>query len=214
MEKPSRTAVYQTLQESRRTELRRVFAEIFTEPKAFVLEVGSGHGHFLTAYAAAHPEKCCIGVDLAGDRVERAVRKRDRAALKNLFFVQADVRLFLATLPPAARLAEIFVLFPDPWPKLRHRKHRIIQPGFLSAVAALATAECHFAFRTDYEPYYREARAIIEAHHAWQLVTAPWPFEFETVFQSRAPSHFSLMALPRPNHRVISATEEKNAHAN
>lgn len=214
MDHPARTAAFRVLQESRRSDLQRTFATIFAEPKPVVLEVGSGHGHFLTAYAAAHPEKCCVGVDLAGDRVERAVRKRDRAGLSNLFFIQADVRLFLAALPAEIRMAEIFVLFPDPWPKLRHRKHRIIQPAFLSAASALAAPDCRFAFRTDHEPYYRDAHATIAAHPAWQLVEEKWPFEFETVFQSRAASHFSLLARHRANCAVISATEQKNAHAN
>jgi tRNA (guanine-N7-)-methyltransferase len=87
--------------------------------RAFVWELGCGHGHFLTAYAAAHPDQLCLGVDLSGERVARAQRKQHRAQLENLYFLRADARLFLEALPPTAKCSAIYVLFPDPWPKLR-----------------------------------------------------------------------------------------------
>ena len=80
-----------------------------------------GHGHFLSAYAAAHPKTYCLGVDLVTQRIERANRKQTRLALQNLAFLKADVVETLASLPPYVQLAGIFVLFPDPWPKTRHQ---------------------------------------------------------------------------------------------
>ena len=153
----------------------------------------------MTDYAAAHPDELCVGIDLLADRIERAKRKRDRAGRPNLHFLQAEARLFLSELPPAARIGRLLLLFPDPWPKLRHHKHRILQPDFLSTVAEHAAPDCRFYFRTDFAPYLEEGRAALAAHPRWALVEEPWPFERETVFQARADSFGSLVAVCRPS---------------
>jgi tRNA (guanine-N7-)-methyltransferase len=194
VDNPARTARYLETMAQRRQDLRDQLGRILPPRAEFVWELGAGHGHFLTAYAQAHPEKLCLGIDIVGERVERAMRKRDRAKLANLHFLHAEGRLFLETLPAGAACSDIFILFPDPWPKLRHHKHRIIQPAFLEAVAARGARDCRLLFRTDHAPYFEDAAAVIGAHPAWRRVDEPWPFEFETVFQSRAPSYHSLIA--------------------
>jgi tRNA (guanine-N7-)-methyltransferase len=174
--------------------LAEELAGVVPTPREFVWELGSGHGHFLTAYAQAHPHELCLGVDIVGERVERAVRKRDRARLGNLAFFHAEGRLFLETLPHHARVKRVFILFPDPWPKSRHHKHRIIQPQFLDQLTTHSTDDCRLYFRTDFDEYYEQARATIARHRHWEVIEALWPFEFATVFQSRAIGHQSLIA--------------------
>lgn len=156
----------------------------------FVWEVGCGHGHFLTAYATAHPRPPCLGVDIASDRIARARKKAQRARLPHLHFLRAEASLFLEALPASARIAAVFILFPDPWPKSRYHKHRVLQPEFLEKIAVRAAPGCRLHFRTDFEPYYLEAKAVAASSSGWALVDAPWPFEFETVFQSRAAGSF------------------------
>ncbi len=180
--------------ESVREELKRILPE---EASNLIWEVGCGHGHFLTAFASAHPTQCCIGVDIESSRIVRAIKKRDRAKLKNLHFIRAEARIFLEELPPAARVAAIFILFPDPWPKTRHHKHRVIQSGFLDALAHRSTKDARLYFRTDHAPYFAEACVLLNTAPGWQLADEPWPFEFETVFQSRAVQHQSLVAKRR-----------------
>lgn len=184
----------------RRVVVRDQLANILPSGEAFLTwEVGSGHGHFLNAYAAAHRLKLCVGVDIEINRIERARKKRDRAKLHNLHFIHSEARLFLEALPIHARIAEAFILFPDPWPKLRHRKHRILQPDFLAQLAAHASPDCTLYFRTDFHSYYLEARAAVQSSPDWQLADhVDWPFEHETVFQSRAARHDSLIARKRP----------------
>lgn len=160
-----------------------------------VCEIGCGHGHFLTAYATAHPATLCLGLDLNRERIERACRKRDRAASKNLHFLQADARLFLEVLPAELRLSVVFILFPDPWPKARHHKHRLMQPSFLDALAYHAAPDCQLCFRTDHQPYYRDTESLIRESSRWHLTDVPWPFDHETVFQQRATAFRSLMAV-------------------
>src|SRR4051812_16547981 len=131
---------------------------------------------------------------MASDRIERALRKRDRAALANLFFLRTEARFFLETLPASAVFSAVYILFPDPWPKLRHNKHRILQSDFLSALAEHSAADAHIYFRTDFQPYCEAAARVFEAHADWELCDNPWAFELETVFQVRAPSYYSLVA--------------------
>ncbi len=169
---------------------------IAPEGGGLVLEIGSGHGHFLTAYAAANPAALCIGVDLLEERIERANRKRDRARLSRLHFLHADARALLAVLPPHIILERIFVLFPDPWPKRRHHKNRIIEPRVLAALARHARPGAELCFRTDHEEYFAQAEGIIAAHPDWKIAPEKaWPFELETVFQARAAGYKSLIAL-------------------
>lgn len=198
VENPARTALYRQLIEQRREAVRVELSEISPFPASLVWEIGCGHGHFLAAYAQAHPEEICIGVDIVGERIARAQKKRKRLQINNLRFIQSEAKLFLETLPARTQLSRIFLLFPDPWPKLRHHKHRIMQPAFLSALAGRAGERTRLYFRTDFDPYFQATREIVANHPSWTIGAEPWPFEFETVFQNRAPSYQSLVARPRP----------------
>jgi tRNA (guanine-N7-)-methyltransferase len=106
--------------------------------------------------------------------------------------------LFLATLPAAAKIASVFVLFPDPWPKLRHHKHRILQVDVLSEIAKHAIPDCPLYFRTDHAGSFADTSALITAHADWRIVNESWPHEFVTVFQSKATGYQSLIARRRP----------------
>ena len=196
---PASSPEHEALLGDRRRALREDLASIFTDgaPASCVWEVGCGHGHFLTAYAGEHPGEICIGIDLVGERIERATRKRDRARRAQLHFIRAEARLFLEVLPPAVRFSRVYVLFPDPWPKSRHHKHRVMQPEFLSWVAARMTPEGRLYFRTDFDPYFHDTERLITKHPAWCIADEPWPFEHETVFQSRAAAHRSIVACLR-----------------
>lgn len=160
------------------------------------LEIGSGHGHYLTAYAAAHPLRFCVGIDIMSERLVRSERKRSRARLTNLAFVHASAEDVLRALPDSVLLDDILVLFPDPWPKRRHHKNRLIQPEFLDRLAEKSLPGARLCFRTDFAEYFTAARSIIKAHVKWNIdPAASWPFEMPTVFQSRAPTYQSLIAI-------------------
>ena len=158
----------------RRANLRKTCAKILKPGASFVWEIGSGHGHFLTAYAALHRETTCVGIDIIAERIARAERKRHRAGLANLHFIQADADDFLAVLPEGARFSALYILFPDPWPKRRHHKNRLIRPDFIGRIAARAGQGARLYFRTDYEPYFTEARSVIAANPSWPLSEESW----------------------------------------
>lgn len=208
---PAVRPAYAALLVERRQVLHDELSRILTPGARFLWEVGCGHGHFLAAYAAAHPERLCIGVDLASERIERALRKRDRARLANLHFIRADAHLFLKSIPAGAEISDLFILFPDPWPKSRHHKHRVLQPAFLAAAALVAAPDCHLYFRTDFRPYFDDAGTTIRDSTHWELLDAapPWPFEFATVFQARARHHDSLIARRRPTRPQLGASKTR-----
>jgi tRNA (guanine-N7-)-methyltransferase len=181
--------------DGRRRDLAEKLEGIIGPGDRFVWEVGSGHGHYLAAFAAAHPQSRCIGIDITSDRVVRAERKRSRARLDNLHFIRAEASDFLAVLPPRCRFTAVFILFPDPWPKRRHHKNRVLTADFLSAVANFTEKGASLFFRTDHEPYYSASLALVAGHPAWSVGGGPWPFEEPTVFQKRAARHFSLVAV-------------------
>jgi len=189
--------VFEAVRAARREALRADLARALPPAATgIILEIGCGNGHFLTAYAAAHPDAWCLGIDLRLERIDKARRKRDRAGLANLHFLRCTADDFLAELPAAVRLRDIYVLFPDPWPKKRHHKNRLINPAFLDTLAGRAGQGSRLFFRTDYRPYFDDAAAVIAAHGRWRpLPPAPFPFEHETIFQSRAPSFHSLSAV-------------------
>ena len=165
---------------------------------SITLEIGCGHGHYLTALAATRPGGFHLGIDLIPDRIKRAERKRERAALSNLAFIRGEAAEVIASLPPKVRLEDTYILFPDPWPKRRHHKNRLIQSDFLSELAARSTPRARLCFRTDHEPYFKEASGVIHSHSKWYVDEhAAWPFELTTVFQQRADAYFSLVATAR-----------------
>lgn len=184
----------------RRTALRTELAALLPQARTIVWEIGCGHGHFLVRYAELFPDKFCIGIDLILDRLERSGRKRDRARLGNCHFLRAEAREFLLSLSPGITFAEIWVLFPDPWPKARHNKNRLLKAEFFEAIAGRAGEGARFYFRTDHLNYFTEVEAIVADLKTWQrdLVT-PWPLELATVFQARAPEYHSLI-LVRTSH--------------
>ena len=192
----NRLSEHTAIIKARRDALRETLARLIKPNGQLVWEVGSGHGHFLTAYASAHLDATCVGIDIASERVVRADLKRQRSRLDHLHFVRADAEDFLASMPERARFTSIFILFPDPWPKRRHHKNRIMTPQFLSDVAAKSVQGARLHFRTDHEPYFREAARVLRGHTDWvEADAATLPFEEPTVFQRRAARYFTLVAI-------------------
>lgn len=193
----------QKMREERIAELRKKLGEVLPADVAcgsrpLTLEIGCGHGHFLAAYSAAFPQEFCLGLDLISKRIERANRKRELAALDNLAFFKAEATELLLALPNDCRLGKIFFLFPDPWPKKRHHKNRLIQTEMLDRLAERTSTGARLHFRTDHAEYFDWSRELVDAHPLWErLPDAPWPFEHETYFQKILPDAFQSLIAER-----------------
>lgn len=166
--------------------------------EGITFELGCGHGHWLAAYAAAHPAEFCVGIDLITHRVERSVRKQTLGRLANLLFLKAEATEFLDALPAAVTLRQVFILYPDPWPKKKHHKHRFINAANLARLAAHAAPGARLHFRTDDADYHAWTQAHLAADPAWRPVgDASWPFERTTFFEERMKEKRDLIAERR-----------------
>ena len=176
--------------------------EVLRPYAVITLELGCGHGHFLTAYARAHPAKCCVGIDLKEKRILRCFRKKQRAYLPHLYFLKAEAREFIDSLQVhSIQLDRIFVLFPDPWPKRRHGERRLMQASLLDALAQLALEGAMLCFRTDVFPHYEWSRQLVERSAHWMFQDeVSWPFEEKTFFQERSLQYHSFVAVLKKIH--------------
>lgn len=178
----------------RQAALRETCVALFPVPAAITLELGCGHGHYLTAYAQAFPEESCLGVDLVTKRIAKATAKAEKRGLERLRFIKAEARELLEALPEHVSVAKIFMLFPDPWPKKRHHKNRMVQPNFLADLAQRSTPEARFFYRTDHAGYFEWTREILTEHLDWEITEEPWPFEERSFFQDLMDDWQSLVA--------------------
>lgn len=175
--------------------LAATLADALVGRTGITFELGCGHGHWLAAYAAAHPDEFCVGIDLITHRVERSVRKQTLGKLANVIFLKAEATEFLEALPAAIVLRKIFILYPDPWPKKKHHKNRFINAANLDLLARRAAGEARLHFRTDDADYFEWTRAHVGAHSAWKLKeAAAWPFEQTTFFEERMKAKRDLEA--------------------
>jgi tRNA (guanine-N7-)-methyltransferase len=182
-------------QAARKEELRGVCARDLSGVERIVFEAGCGHGHWLADYAQQHPEACCVGIDLISWRIRKANEKKAKRGLENLHFYKAELLEFLEVVPSALRFDLTVLLFPDPWPKARHHRRRMVQTAFLSELAARTDPGGRFCFRTDDAPYFEWTCEHLEAHADWRVDReASWPYESETYFQNIMGAHASVIA--------------------
>ncbi|MFN7055124.1 tRNA (guanosine(46)-N7)-methyltransferase TrmB [Hyphomonas sp.] len=120
------------------------------------LEIGFGGAEHLIAQAARHPQAGLIGCEPFIEGVAKAVAGIEDAGLTNVRLWPDDARLLLTRLPEAS-LARVFILFPDPWPKRRQQKRRLVQPDFLRLLRSRMQPGARVRFATDVRSYADEA---------------------------------------------------------
>ena len=138
-----------------------------TAPVSVWLEIGFGAGEHLAAQAEAHPEIGFIGAEVFENGVARLVGEITRRGLGNVRIFPDDARLLLDALA-AASLDRVFILFPDPWPKTRHHKRRLVSTATLDRLAVLMRPGAELRLATDDRDYL-----------AWMLEHATGHPEFE-----------------------------------
>lgn len=116
------------------------------------LEIGFGGGEHLAAQALSNPDVCYIGCEPYMNGVAKLLHEIESSSLKNIRLFTDDARLLMAHLPDGC-LEEVYILFPDPWPKARHHKRRLIQQEMLSALARLQPVGARLLLASDHEEY-------------------------------------------------------------
>jgi tRNA (guanine-N7-)-methyltransferase len=163
------------------------------------LEIGFGGGEHLAAQAEAHPEIGFIGSDVFENGVARLVGEVARRGLANIRIFADDARLLLDRLPPAS-LGRVFMLFPDPWPKLRHHKRRLVARATLDRLAVairpggelrLATDDRgYLAWMLEHTTAHRDFAWLARSAADWRERPADWPatrYEEKAIAAGRTP---------------------------
>jgi tRNA (guanine-N7-)-methyltransferase len=122
-------------------------------PRDIWLEIGFGGGEHLAEQAGRHPDIGFIGCEVFENGVAKLLSEVERRELANIRIFADDVRPLLAALPPRS-IARVFILFPDPWPKARHHKRRLVAPVTLDRLAEIMTDGAELRLATD-DPGYQ-----------------------------------------------------------
>ncbi len=133
-------------------------------PEHVVLEVGCGHGAAALAYAATHPSAHLIALDVHPPGVARMLAGAAEAGLDNLSAELADAVAFLLDRVPSGALDAVHLFFPDPWPKVRHRRRRFVSPDTLDLLTDRLTPAGHVLVATDHDGYAAYVRAAVAEH--------------------------------------------------
>ena len=145
---------------------------LFGRTAPHMVEIGFGAGEALLEFAAAHPETNCIGIEVHRPGVGHLLLGAEAASLRNLRVICHDaVEVVQQQLAPAS-IALVHIFFPDPWPKKRHHKRRLIQPPFVDLLAKVIAPGGTLRLATDWEPYALHMRDVIDASPAFANVAA------------------------------------------
>jgi tRNA (guanine-N7-)-methyltransferase len=136
---------------------------LFGREAPCTLEIGFGNGANLVALARAHPERHYLGVEVHRPGVGRLLLALEQEALTNVRVVCHDAVEVLDRQIAPGSLAEVLILFPDPWPKKRHHKRRLIQPAFIALAERALAAGGVLRLATDWQPYALEMLAHLGA---------------------------------------------------
>lgn len=180
-------------------------ADWFGRPAPCTLEIGFGNGEHLLARASAEPGRNFIGIEVHRSGVGHLLNGAGVAGIGNLRILCHDaVEVLRAQLAPAC-LDQVQILFPDPWPKARHHKRRIVQPAFVALLAGALRAGGELHLATDWAPYAEHMREVLGA--STQFMSLEFPAQ---AARGRAPTRFEQRGL-RLGHAISDLRYRRSA---
>jgi tRNA (guanine-N7-)-methyltransferase len=139
------------------------YATVFGRTAPTIVEIGFGMGAATAQIAAARPETDFIGIEVHEAGVGALLKLIGERQLTNLRIVQHDAVEVLEQMVVPASLAGVHIFFPDPWPKKRHHKRRLMQPSFVALLASRLAAGCYLHCATDWQPYAEQMLEVLSA---------------------------------------------------
>ena len=177
-----------------------IFGSDLPRPLRFVIEIGFGNGDFLIDCARRDPGAAHVGVEYSSKRVLKTARKLARTDLANVRLLLSTGEMLIGELLPEASVDACWVNFPDPWPKKRHHRRRLVKPGFVHEVALCLSPGGSLFVATDHVDYAE----VIDAALAGEtlLVNAYAPERFLREVPDRMPTRYECewRAEGRPLH--------------
>ena len=164
--------------------------DLFASRQPLEVELGSGDGSFLAQYAALHPQHNFIGVERLLGRLRKLDRKAQRAGLKNLRLIRLEASYALEYLLPQGSIRALHVYFPDPWPKRRHHKNRLINKHFTEVAYRALESGGVIYLRTDDCDYFGQIVEVFGETKEYRAVETPAQLseiktDFECEFHKR-----------------------------
>ena len=144
----------------------------FETPGPFELEIGCGKGGFLLSRARAYPQVRLLGIEWANKYFRFCADRMARWGLTNVRVMRTDAKFFLMRHLPAACVSVLHLYHPDPWPKKRHHKRRLVQPDFAEAAIRVLAPGGRWFIQSDHEEYFQQIRAVLVAFR--ELDEIPW----------------------------------------
>ena len=165
------------------------YSAAFGRSAPVILEIGCGMGETTARIAAALPEKNFLGVEVHSPGVGALLKLIEQQQLANLRVIRHDAVEVVEHMIAPQSLAGVHLFFPDPWPKARHHKRRIVQPTFVKLLASRLAPGGYLHFATDWEPY---AESMLEVLSCEPLL-------------NNGSDNFA----PRPAHRPVTKFETR-----
>ncbi len=148
-------------------------AELFPQSQPLEVELGCGDASFLAEYARQNPQTNFLGVERLLGRIQKLDRKGRRLSLQNLRGVRIESAYFLQYLLPAGLARALHIYFPDPWPKKKHRHHRLVGEGFPALARCSLQSGGVVYLRTDDVDYFQQMRDVFGAAPYFEPATTP-----------------------------------------
>jgi len=161
------------------------FPQPIKSSKPLVLEIGSGMGETTIAIAIAHPEADFVAVEVHGPGVGSLLNAIEREKLDNVRVIRHDAVEVLEQMVGDASLAAIHLFFPDPWPKKRHHKRRLVQPELAALMARKLAPGGNLHAATDWPDYAEQMAAVFGAEPLLEPCDAGFAARPLTKFESR-----------------------------
>lgn len=147
-----------------------IWPDIFGNANPVNLELCSGKGRFLLSQAQAASGQNWLGIEISKKYARLILSRAHRAGLSNVRILGADAGHFLAMYVPDSSVQSMHIYYPDPWPKRRHHKRRIIQSALTADLVRTLAPGGRFVFVTDHEETFNWSWAIIQATPGWAQV--------------------------------------------
>lgn len=146
-------------------------ADIFGNANPVEVEIGCGKARFLISRAAEHPQINFLGIDVVWKWMKYAVQRTERRRLGNAKFIKADARETIRYGIPPESVSIFHIYFPDPWPKRRHKKRRLITGEFLRELHARLRQNGLIELATDHHDYYLQMQnAVLHSGISWTKI--------------------------------------------
>ncbi len=175
---------------------------LFGDDHPIEAEIGCGKGGFLLRMAKARPDRNFLGIEWANQFYKFAADRMARWGMTNVRIMRADAKHFVIHRLPPACLSALHVYHPDPWPKKRHHKRRMLTPDFMEAAVRVLSSGARLAIQTDHAEYFEQIKAVTAARRELE----PIPFEDAEfgALDERTETNFEVkyMREGRPIHRL------------